>query len=218
MFSNGIEFLKNAQTQKIKTLTNCETISISDLSNFSESNNRFYSPSRQRTLLARIDDLLIIAQNHKQDAIASWMLIGPTWWWKNRAEIHEWNIEQDSRNWRKSFFFTARQSAVPAIFTKYWELLSLHFMWKNKKYKEKVPWKCAKTAISGIFGRKKVFLKNRTQTRPCFGHCYYTFLNKRSVKTDDEISSKRQKTGFRAYFRHFRTEKYIDCKSGSVKF
>ena len=52
--------------------------------------------------------------------------------------------------------------------------------------------------ISGIFGRKKVFLKNRTW--PCFGHCCYAFLNKKSVKTDDEISNKRQKTSFSGIF------------------
>ena len=41
----------------------------------------------------------------------------------------------------------------------------LHFMWKNKRYKEKVQWKCAKTAISGIFptfsAGKRFFLKIR---------------------------------------------------------
>ena len=49
--------------------------------------------------------------------------------------------------------------------------------------------------ISGIFGRKN--LKNRT--RPYFGHCYYAFLNKESVKTNDEISRKCQKPVFPAF-------------------
>ena len=56
------------------------------------------------------------------------------------------------------------------------------------------------------FSAGKVFLKNRT--RPCFGHCYYAFLNKKSVKTDDEISSKRQKTGFAG--------KFPACSAGKV--
>ena len=64
--------------------------------------------------------------------------------------------------------------------------------------------------ISGIFSWKKVFLKNRTW--PYFGHCYYAFLYKESVKTNDEISRKRQKPVFPAYFRHFRPEKYVIYK------
>ena len=52
--------------------------------------------------------------------------------------------------------------------------------------------------ISGIFGRKKVFLKNRA--RPYFDYCYYAFLNKESVKTNDEILRKCQKTGFSGIF------------------
>ena len=61
--------------------------------------------------------------------------------------------------------------------------------------------------ISGIFARKKFFLKIG------LGHilaCYYVFLNKESVKTNDEISRKRQKPVFPAYFRHFRPEKYVN--------
>ena len=126
---------------------------------------------------------------------------------------------------------------------------------KTTKYKEKVQWKSAKTAISGIFpafsaGKKilskvglghvmgiankhlcaknqkklmkesrenvkktgfpayfwyfrpeKVFLKNRTP--PCFGHCYYAFLNKQSVKTNEEILRKCQKNGFSGIFPAF---------------
>ena len=52
--------------------------------------------------------------------------------------------------------------------------------------------------ISGIFGWKKVFLKNRS--RSCFGHCYCAFLNKKSVKTNDEISRKHRKTEFSGIF------------------
>ena len=70
--------------------------------------------------------------------------------------------------------------------------------------------------ISGIFGQKKVYLTNWTW--PYFGHCYYAFLNKESVKTNDEILRKCQKTGFPAYFRYFRPEKFFFRKSGSVTF
>ena len=70
--------------------------------------------------------------------------------------------------------------------------------------------------ISGIFGQKKVFLKNRT--RPYFGHCYYAFLYKESVKTNDEIARKRQKPVFPAYFRHFQREKNFSQKSVSAIF
>ena len=40
------------------------------------------------------------------------------------------------------------------------------------------------------------------------------FLNKKSVKTDDEISSKRQKPVFRVDFRHFQPEKNFFSKIG----
>ena len=85
-------------------------------------------------------------------------------------------------------------------------------MWKNKNYTEKVQWKCAKTAISGIFGRKKVFLKNRA--RPYFDYCYYAFLNKESVKTNDEILRKCQKTGFSGIFPVFSAGKKCFSKIG----
>ena len=55
--------------------------------------------------------------------------------------------------------------------------------------------------ISGIFGRKKDFLKNRAW--PYFDYCYYTFLNKESVKTNEEILRKHQKTGFSGIFPAF---------------
>ena len=84
---------------------------------------------------------------------------------------------------------------------------------KTKKYKEKVQWKNGDFRhIPGIFGRKKVFLKNRS--RSCLGHWYYAFMNKQSVKTNDEISRKRQKLVFPAYFSHFLQEKYVFSKIG----
>ena len=55
--------------------------------------------------------------------------------------------------------------------------------------------------ISGIFCRKKTFLKN--QTRPCFEHSEYETLCKKSEKTNDEISKKYQKTGFSGIFPAF---------------
>ena len=64
--------------------------------------------------------------------------------------------------------------------------------------------------ISGIFGRKKVFLKNRA--RPYFDYCYYAFLNKESVKTNDEISKKCQKTGFSGIFPAFSAGKICFSK------
>ena len=52
----------------------------------------------------------------------------------------------------------------------WWTLLWIMFVTeKKKRFKEKVRTKSAKTVISGIFGRKKSFLKN--WTRPCFEHC-----------------------------------------------
>ena len=56
-------------------------------------------------------------------------------------------------------------------------------------------------AIPGIFGRKKVFLKNGT--RPYFGHYQCASLWKKSEKTNDEISRKCQKTGFSGIFPAF---------------
>ena len=66
--------------------------------------------------------------------------------------------------------------------------------------------------ISGIFGRKKIFLKNRT--RPHFGHCYYASLSQKSDKTNDEISRKCQKTGFSGIFPAFSAGKICFSKIG----
>ena len=66
--------------------------------------------------------------------------------------------------------------------------------------------------ISGIFGRKKIFLKNRA--RPYFDYCYYAFLNKQSVKTIDEISRKCQKIGFSGIFPAFSAGKKFFSKIG----
>ena len=87
---------------------------------------------------------------------------------------------------------------------------------KTKKYMEKIQWKFAKTAISTIFtafsAGKKFFPKN--WTRSYFEHCLYASLCKKSEKTKDKISRKCQKTGFSAYFQHFRPEKYFFSKIG----
>ena len=85
--------------------------------------------------------------------------------------------------------FFRRKLAVPAIFEKFRVqkkvLMTIEpclmvgivinniFEWKNNEIKGKSPMKICKNGefrhISGNFGRKKIFLKNRTQ--PCFGHC-----------------------------------------------
>ena len=82
-------------------------------------------------------------------------------------------------------------------------------MWKKKQYTEKVQWKCAKTVISGKFpafsAGKKFFLKNPAWSY--FDHWYYAFLNKKSVKTNDKISRKCQKTGCSGIFPAFLAEK-----------
>ena len=91
----------------------------------------------------------------------------------------------------------------------------VYFMWKNKKYTEKVQWKCPKRQFPAYFRHfrpEKVFIKNRT--RPYFGHCYYTFLNKESVKTNDEISRKCQKPGFSGIFPAFSAGKICFSKIG----
>ena len=64
--------------------------------------------------------------------------------------------------------------------------------------------------ISGISARKKFFLKIG------LGHilaCYYVFLNKESVKTNDEISRKRQKP-FSGIFPVFSAGKVCQLKIG----
>ena len=60
------------------------------------------------------------------------------------------------------------------------------------------------------FRPEKVFVKNRT--RPYFGHCYYTFLNKESIKTNDEISRKCQKPSFSGIFPAFSAGKICFSK------
>ena len=80
------------------------------------------------------------------------------------------------------FFFTARQSAVPAIFEKYWELLLT------------------------IFDVKKMSISN--------AHLYGKNEEKLMMKSRENA----KKPVFPAYFRHFRPEKYVFQKSGSVTF
>ena len=79
-------------------------------------------------------------------------------------------------------------------------------MKENKKYKEKAQWKSAKTAISGIFGQKRIFHKN---THLCA-------KDKRKLMMKSREKAK--EPVFQAYFQHFRPEKYILQKSGSVTF
>ena len=91
------------------------------------------------------------------------------------------------------------KKAVPAIFRKYWELPSTIMPKKKHKEISKLsPMKISKKGdfphISGIFGRKIFFLKNRTR------HCKYASLCRKSEKTCDEISRKCQKTGFSGIF------------------
>ena len=70
--------------------------------------------------------------------------------------------------------------------------------------------------ISGIFDRKKNFLKNRT--RPCFEQSQYASLSKKSEKLMVKSWENAQKPVFPVYFRHFRPEKYFFRKSDSVTF
>ena len=85
--------------------------------------------------------------------------------------------------------FYRRKSTVPVIFRKFWHqksvLMTIEtslmvvivinnvFVSKNNEIRRKNLNKICKNGdfrhISGIFGRKKIFLKNRTQS--CFEHC-----------------------------------------------
>ena len=64
--------------------------------------------------------------------------------------------------------------------------------------------------MSGIFGWKKMFLKNRTLLY--FEHSYYAPLSKISGKTNDEVSRKRQNTGFSGIFPAFSAGKICFSK------
>ena len=59
---------------------------------------------------------------------------------------------------------------------------------KTTKYEEKTRTKSAKTAISGIFSRKKFFFENRAPSH--FGHCHFASLCKKSEKTNEPIPRK----------------------------
>ena len=81
----------------------------------------------------------------------------------------------------------------------WWALLSIMLLCeKTTKYKEKVRTKSAKTAIYGIFGRKKIFSK--IGLGHILGIIYTHLCAKKSEKTNDEISRKCQKTGFSGIF------------------
>ena len=83
---------------------------------------------------------------------------------------------------------------------------------KTTKYKGKVRTKSEKTAISGIFDLSKI------------GHSHnmsIATLHLCTQKWKKLIMKSREmakKSVFPAYFRHFRPEKYVFRKSGSVKF
>ena len=67
--------------------------------------------------------------------------------------------------------------------------------------------------ISGIFGRKKLFSRiglGHVLIIPITHHC----AKKLMIKSRENA----KKSGFPAYFRSFRPEKYVFFKSGSVTF
>ena len=163
------------------------------------------------------------------------MLIGPTWWWKLDKEIKQnWKTNKRTRNERASERIEQKFNEILSktreieentlfrhdnplfrhdnrLFRQFLQNIGncyqLHFMWKNEKYIEKVQWKCAKMAISGIFPAfpaEKYFSQKLDSAS----------MWKKSVKTNDEISRKCQKPIFPAYFQHFSAGKVGQLKLG----
>ena len=87
---------------------------------------------------------------------------------------------------------------------------------KTTKYKGKVRTKSAKTAISGIFGRKKNFLKIGLDHVMSISNMHLCAKNWKKLTMKSREMAK--KPGFPAYFQHFRPEKYVFRKSGYVTF
>ena len=77
-------------------------------------------------------------------------------------------------------------------------------IWKNGDFRH----------ISGIFGRKKIFPKNRTQ--PCLSIANTHLCAKNQKKLMMESRENAKKTVFPAYFRYFRPEKNFSQKSDSA--
>ena len=81
-------------------------------------------------------------------------------------------ILSKTREIEENSFFQHDNRLFRQFFTKYWELLlTISYVKKQELYR-KGPMKMCKNGdfrhISGIFDRKKMFLKNRT--RPSFEH------------------------------------------------
>ena len=83
---------------------------------------------------------------------------------------------------------------------------------KKQEIYRKSPMKMCKNSDFRYFRPEKVFIKNRTG--PYFGHCCYTFLNKESIKTNDEILRKCKKPGFSGKFLVFSAGKICFSEIG----
>ena len=103
----------------------------------------------------------------------------------------------------------------------WWALLSIMFLCeKTTKYKEKVRWKSAKTAISGIFPAfstgKDFFSKIGLGQVLGIANTHLCAKNQKKLMMKSRENAK--KPVFPAYFRHFRPEMNFFRKSGSVTF
>ena len=91
---------------------------------------------------------------------------------------------------------------------------------KTRKYKEKVRTKSAKMAISGIFpafsAGKEFFSKIGLGHVLSIANVHLYGENQKKLVMKSRENAK--KPVFPAYFQHFRPEKYVLRKSGSIKF
>ena len=91
---------------------------------------------------------------------------------------------------------------------------------KTTKYKEKVRTKSVKTAISGIFpgfsAGTEFFSKIGLDHVLSIANAHLYGKNQKKLMMKSRENAK--KPVFPAYFRHFRPEKYVFQKSGSVTF
>ena len=98
--------------------------------------------------------------------------------------------------------------------------IAINYILCEKKWKEKAQWKCAKTAISGIFmafSAGKIFF-----SKIGLDHVLSIPNTHLCAKIQEKLILKSRENAkkpvFPAYFRHFRPEKYVLRKSGSVTF
>ena len=135
--------------------------------------------------------------------------------WNNSGENRLFRRFLESSNYKNQFYWQMKYAL------KWWALILIMFLCeKTMKYKEKVRWKSAKKAISGIFpaflAGKEFFSKIGLNHILSIANVHLYWKNQKKLMKKSRENAK--KPVFPAYFRYFRPEMNFFRKSGSVTF